>query len=101
MLQIYCPHCREKREEEEFSYSGEAHIVRPLKPEALSDKEWGDYLFFRKNPRGLHHEMWYHAVGCGRYFYATRDTLSYEIFETYIVGEKPQVIATEAENEAS
>ena len=96
MLQIYCPHCREKREEEEFSYSGEAHIVRPLKPEALSDKEWGDYLFFRKNPRGLHHEMWYHAVGCGRYFYATRDTVSYEILETYVVGEKPRVTATEA-----
>lgn len=97
MLQIYCPHCRENREEEEFSYSGEAHIVRPLNPEALSDKDWGDYLFFRKNPRGLHHEMWYHAVGCGRYFYATRDTLSYEILETYVVGEKPQVTATEAE----
>ena len=48
MLQIYCPHCRENREEEEFSYSGEAHIVRPLNPEALSDEEWGDYLFFQK-----------------------------------------------------
>jgi sarcosine oxidase subunit delta len=36
-------------------------------------------------------------VGCGRYFYATRDTLSYEILETYVVGEKPQVTATEAE----
>jgi len=101
MLQIYCPHCRENREEEEFSYSGEGHIVRPLNPEALSDKDWGDYLFFRKNPRGLHHEMWYHAVGCGRYFYVTRDTLSYEILESYVVGEKPQVTATEAENEAS
>ena len=101
MLQIYCPHCRENRDEEEFSYSGEAHIVRPLNPEALSDKDWGDYLFFRKNPRGLHNEMWYHAVGCGRYFYVTRDTLSYEILESYVVGEKPQVTATEAENEAS
>ena len=47
MLQIYCPYCREEREEEEFSYSGEAHIVRPLEPDSLSDKEWGDYLFFR------------------------------------------------------
>jgi hypothetical protein len=35
MLLIHCPHCREDREEEEFHYSGEAHIVRPLEPENL------------------------------------------------------------------
>ena len=63
MLLIYCPHCQEHREEEEFSYGGEAHITRPFAPESLTDAEWGDYLFFRKNPRGLHHEMWYHGVG--------------------------------------
>ena len=55
MLQIYCPHCQELRSEEEFSYGGEAHIARPLAPETLTDEEWGDYLFFRKNPRGIHH----------------------------------------------
>ena len=93
MLLIHCPHCREHREEEEFSYGGEAHIVRPLEPEVLNDQEWGDYLFFRTNSRGIHHEMWYHAVGCRRYFYATRNTLSYEILETYKVGEQPQVRA--------
>ena len=64
MLQIHCPYCNETREEEEFTYSGEAHITRPLDPDSLSDAEWGDYLFFRKNPRGLHHEMWNHAAGC-------------------------------------
>ena len=46
MLLIYCPHCCEYRDEEEFSYSGEAHISRPTKPESMSDEEWGDYLFF-------------------------------------------------------
>lgn len=91
MLQIPCPYCEEALEEEEFSYSGEAHIDRPLAPESLTDAEWGDYLFFRKNPRGLHHEMWYHAAGCRRYFYVTRDTRSYEIFESYKVGEQPSV----------
>lgn len=91
MLQIHCPYCEEFREEEEFSYSGEAHIERPLAPDSLTDTEWGDYLFFRKNPRGLHHEMWNHVVGCRRYFYVTRDTLSYEIFESYKVGEQPRV----------
>ena len=38
MLLIHCPHCQEDREEEEFSYGGEAHIVRPLEPEALNDE---------------------------------------------------------------
>ena len=91
MLLIYCPHCCEYRDEEEFSYSGEAHISRPTKPESLSDEEWGDYLFFRKNPKGIHHEMWCHSVGCRQFFNVTRNTLSYEILETYKVGSQPKV----------
>jgi sarcosine oxidase, subunit delta len=93
MLQIHCPICNETREEEEFSYAGEAHIQRPLEPESLDDRQWGDYLFFRKNPRGLHHEMWYHTTGCRRYFNVTRNTLSYEILESYLMGAQPQVLA--------
>lgn len=89
MLHIYCPHCAEHREEEEFRPKGEAHIARPAEPEATSDEEWGEYLFFRKNPRGLHHELWYHAAGCRKFFNATRDTVSYQILETYKVGQQP------------
>ena len=89
MFVIHCPYCEESREEEEFSYAGEAHIARPLDPEALTDEQWGDYLFFRKNTRGLHHEMWFHAAGCRRFFNVSRNTVSYEIFESYKVGEKP------------
>ncbi len=92
MLQIYCPYCQELRSEEEFSYGGEAHIARPLAPETLTDEEWGDYLFFRKNPRGIHHEMWYHVTGCRRYFNATRNTVTYEILETYKVGTQPSIV---------
>ncbi|MFK8046965.1 MAG: sarcosine oxidase subunit delta [Halioglobus sp.] len=91
MLHIHCPYCEELREEEEFHYCGEAHIQRPKDPEALTDEQWGDYLFFRKNPRGIHHEMWLHAVGCRRYFNATRDTVSYKILETYPVGTLPGI----------
>lgn len=94
MLQIYCPYCREMRAEEEFSYSGEAHIQRPPDPESLTDEAWGDYLFFRHNRRGIHQEMWYHGVGCRRYFNATRDTLSYKILETYPIDAQPQVTQT-------
>lgn len=89
MLLIYCPYCEDHRAEEEFAYSGEANIQRPLNPENLSDCEWGDYLFFRKNPRGEHREMWYHAAGCRRYFNITRDTVSYRISASHPMGKNP------------
>ena len=87
MLLIHCPYCEEHREEEEFHYAGEAHIRRPEDPDSLDDEAWGDYLFFRKNPKGAHQEMWYHSAGCRRYFNANRDTATYEIHSTYKIGE--------------
>ena len=95
MLHIYCPHCQEYREEEEFHAKGEAHIARPADPDNTTDEEWGDYLYFRKNPKGVHHEMWVHASGCRKFFNVTRDTLTYKILETYKIGEKPQHGASE------
>ena len=94
MLHIYCPHCREYREEEEFHAKGQAHIARPADPDACSDEEWGNYLYFRKNPRGIHHEIWVHAAGCRKFFNVTRDTVSYQILESYRVGEQPSVTAS-------
>jgi sarcosine oxidase subunit delta len=90
MLHIFCPHCGELRSEEEFHASGQAHIPRPLDPNNCTDEEWGDYMFFRDNPRGLHHELWDHVAGCRQYFNVTRDTVTYEILETYKIGAKPQ-----------
>ena len=94
MFLIYCPYCQEERAEEEFHQSGEAHIARPLDPDACTDKEWGQYLFFRKNPRGIHHELWQHTVGCRKFFNITRDTSSYEIHATYKMGEEPAEVQT-------
>jgi sarcosine oxidase subunit delta len=91
MLEIHCPYCKEMREEEEFNYAGEAHIKRPVDPASVSDEVWGDYLFFRKNPRGIHHELWHHAAGCRRFFNVTRHTVSYQILESYPVGAQPSV----------
>ena len=75
------------REEEEFHYAGQAHIIRPEDPDNTDDQTWGDYLYFRKNPRGLHREMWVHAAGCRKYFYAIRNTVTYEVHATYRVGD--------------
>ncbi|MEM7359146.1 MAG: sarcosine oxidase subunit delta [Pseudomonadota bacterium] len=88
MLLINCPWCGE-RDETEFAYGGEAHIVRPLDPDALNDEQWADYLFNRSNPRGLHRERWMHAAGCRRWFNVERDTVTYKIKSVYKVGELP------------
>ena len=82
MLLIECPWCG-PRAETEFSYGGEAGITRPEDPYALSDAEWADYLFFRRNPRGAHRELWNHAQGCRRWFGVERDTVSYRIERSY------------------
>lgn len=85
MFLILCPHCNEKRPEIEFRYAHEAHITRPENPSALSDAEWADYLFMRKNTRGLHFERWVHVHGCARFFNAIRDTVTDEFVMTYAI----------------
>lgn len=92
MLQITCPWCG-PRAESEFSCGGEAHIVRPLDTDALDDRQWGDYLFMRKNPKGQHFEQWHHSQGCRRWFNAERDTVTYRFKQFYKPGESAQGIA--------
>ena len=88
MLLIPCPWCGE-RDETEFSYGGEAHIVRPKDPTALDDEAWADYLFMKANTRGLQRERWVHSSGCRRWFNALRDTTTNRIVAVYKMGEKP------------
>ena len=95
MFLIECPWCGE-RDETEFNCVGEAHIARPLETEEMNDQEWADYLFMRKNPKGLHREQWLHAAGCRRYFNAERDTVSYRISGTYKIGELAPSASTKA-----
>jgi heterotetrameric sarcosine oxidase delta subunit len=85
MLLISCPWCG-PRDESEFSCGGEAHIARPTNPQALSDAEWADYLFARRNAKGRHHERWVHTHGCRRWFNVERDTRTHEISNVYQMG---------------
>ncbi|MEM7407265.1 MAG: sarcosine oxidase subunit delta [Pseudomonadota bacterium] len=87
MLLIECPYCG-PRDQSEFSFGGEAHIVRPLAPDELDDAQWGDYLFHRENPKGDHKEQWCHTAGCRRWFNVVRDTVTYRITAVYRVGEE-------------
>ena len=91
MLLIECPWCG-PRGEEEFSFGGEAHLVRPPAPEGESDAQWADYLFMRSNPKGLHRERWVHTFGCRRWFNVARDTVTHEIRAVYRMGEKPPAV---------
>jgi sarcosine oxidase, subunit delta len=97
MFEIRCPWCG-PRAELEFAYGGEGGIVRPLKSEDMTDEQWGDYVFMRRNPKGLHHEQWRHASGCGRWFNALRDTVSYRIHATWKIGE-PQPEQAQSQGE--
>ena len=85
MLQIACPHCG-PRDENEFSCGGEAHIVRPTQPDTISDAEWADYLFMRSNPKGGLAERWCHTLGCRRWFNVERDTVTHAILRVYAMG---------------
>lgn len=88
MLIIPCPHCG-PRPENEFRYSGEAHIARPTDPDSMSDAEWADYLYMRSNPKGRHAERWRHLHGCGRFFNCIRDTVTDRIERSYPAGTRP------------
>lgn len=86
MLLIPCPYCGE-RDEIEFAYAGEAHIVRPTNCEEMSDAEWADYLFYRKNTYGVMLEQWSHAAGCRQFFNVARNTQTNEVVKSYKIGE--------------
>lgn len=86
MLLITCPYCG-PRAEVEFSYGGEAHIVRPVDPSCLDDESWATFLYERSNPKGVHAERWRHLHGCGRFFNVLRDTISDTIVASYHAGQ--------------
>ena len=91
MFIIRCPYCGE-RDHSEFSYGGEAHIVRPKQPTELSDDQWAEYLFMRKNIKGLQYERWNHAHGCRRWFNMARDTSNDNIHSRLQNGRKTNKI---------
>lgn len=81
MLVLTCPNCGALCEETELVPGGEAHLKR-FGP-GSNDGEFESYLFYRKNPKGVHFERWRHAFGCGKWFHAARCTATLEVFGTY------------------
>jgi sarcosine oxidase subunit delta len=84
MMQIPCVCCG-PRDESEFICGGTSHMTRPEL--SASDAAWGDYLFFRDNPKGPHVERWRHVQGCGVWFNVVRNTVTHEISAVYAMSE--------------
>ncbi len=82
MLILTCPYCGIRADETELAPGGEAHLTRH--GPGSTDEEFEGYLFNRVNPRGVHFERWRHAYGCGKWFHAARDTVTLEVFGTYV-----------------
>ena len=91
MILINCPYCGE-RDQTEFSNGGEAHVARPENSENLNDKDWGRYVFYRDNPKGIFYERWVHTHGCRKWFNAVRNTSTDEILKIYKLNEKINLI---------
>lgn len=77
MLRINCPVCG-LRDETEFSYGGDATVVRPPHDETNAEV-WFDFVFLRDNPRGPHREYWHHVQACRQWLVVERDTLTHKI----------------------
>jgi heterotetrameric sarcosine oxidase delta subunit len=88
MFVINCPWCGE-RDLSEFAYGGEAHIVRPVRSDEITDAEWAEFVFMRSNPKGVLAERWNHASACRRWFNMLRNTATDDILAVYKMGEKP------------
>ena len=71
MLLIPCPWCG-PRAQSEFTYGGDATVVRP--PADASEAAWVAFVYLRDNPAGPHDELWQHSAGCRQWFRLRRDT---------------------------
>ena len=81
MLYLFCPTCQRDCDETELSCGGQAHLIR--RDHASSDKDFYEYLYERKNDKGIIFERWRHVYGCGKWFHTARCTITNQVFGSY------------------
>lgn len=99
MLILRCPVCGATADESELAPGGEAHLVREAA--GSDDAAFERYLFARRAPKGVHFERWRHAMGCGKWFHAARDTVTLRVYGTYAadaVAPPPEILEAIAED---
>ncbi len=79
-MRIHCPYCGE-RGVDEFSYLGDASVVRPDPAAPDAAEAFYAYAYERRNVAGPMQELWYHAAGCHAWLVVSRDTRTHEISE--------------------
>jgi sarcosine oxidase subunit delta len=80
-MRIVCPFCGD-RGIAEFSYVGDATLVRP--EAGAEPAAWVEYVYMRTNPAGRHSEFWYHEAACRQLVRVERDTRTHEIFSVRV-----------------
>ncbi len=78
MILLPCPWCG-SRDAGEFGYGGEP-TPRP-DPRTATPEQWRGYLYLRNNVAGWVTERWYHRMGCRRYVWVQRNTVTNEVRE--------------------
>ncbi len=73
MQSFTCPYCG-LRDEQEFHYLAEP---KPRPASGVSDEEWGQYLYFENNEKGVHRELYRHI--CGALVVVERDTVTHRV----------------------
>ncbi len=81
---IPCPVCG-LRDHGEFTYGGDATIVRPALDDA-DPRGWAAYVYDRRNPRGPHTEYWHHVHGCRSWMIVERNTDTHEVGTSRLIG---------------
>ncbi|MEL6503759.1 MAG: sarcosine oxidase subunit delta [Pseudomonadota bacterium] len=92
---ITCPYCG-ARSHSEFTYRGDATAVRPTM-DNTSIEDHAAYVFDRKNPAGLHRELWNHTGGCRMHVVVTRDTVTHEVVSCEPIGPFAEQLKKDAE----
>jgi sarcosine oxidase subunit delta len=82
MMQIPCPHCG-PRAQDEFVYERTADSVVPL---GAPPEDAMKTLFTRTNPRGPDEEIWRHTFGCRAWMVITRHRVTNDITDVRAVG---------------
>ena len=75
---IPCPWCG-PRNEDEFTWGGEASRVRPDDPSELTHGQWADYMYNNLNEKGWAIERRCHSKGCEQWFEIRRNNVTHEI----------------------
>ena len=80
-FQIDCPNCG-VRPVWEFHFGGPSRLRPAADDQAMTERQWAEYLYNRPNTCGEQTEWWYHRSACKTWFLARRDTKSNTVLET-------------------